>query len=69
MAGVGTTRVGTFSVADHLTAGRLVPLLEPFNPVDIEEIHAVFVGGTNLPARVRAFVDFLVKELPATMPA
>lgn len=69
VAGVGLTRVGAFSVADHLAAGRLVPLLEPFNPGDVEEIHAVFVGGANLPARVRVFVDFLVAELPATMPA
>lgn len=62
-AGVGITRVGAFSVANEIADGKLVPLLEDFNPGDVEEIHAVFMGGANLPARVRAFVDFLVESL------
>lgn len=62
-AGVGITRVGAFSVADELADGRLVPILEEFNPGDIEVIHAVFVGGANTPARVRVFVDFLAERL------
>ena len=61
--GIGIAQVGAFSVAAEIADGRLVPLLEDYNPGDIEEIHAVFVGGTNMPARVRAFVDFLVEEL------
>ncbi|MNS44255.1 HTH-type transcriptional regulator DmlR [compost metagenome] len=64
-AGVGLTRVGAFSVADDVAAGRLVPLLEDFNPGDVENIHAVFVGGANTPARVRVFVDFLAERLKA----
>ncbi|GLK50075.1 LysR family transcriptional regulator [Brevundimonas intermedia] len=63
LAGVGVTRVGNFSVADAIEMGRLVPLLEAFNPGDREPIHAVFVGGANMPARVRVFVDFLVERL------
>lgn len=62
-AGIGIARVGAFSVAAEIANGRLIPLLEAYNPGDIEEIHAVFVGGSNLPARVRAFVDFLVEAL------
>ncbi len=62
-AGVGVTRVGAFSVVDAIAQGRLVPLLEAFNPGDVETIHAVFVGGANTPARVRAFVDFLAERL------
>jgi DNA-binding transcriptional LysR family regulator len=61
--GVGITRVGRFSVVAEIAAGRLVPLLEEFNPGDIETIHAVFSGGPNIPARVRVFVDFLVQHL------
>ena len=61
--GVGVTRVGAFSVAPELADGRLVALLEDFNPGDVEQIHAVFVGGGNVPARVRVFVDFLVDRL------
>jgi len=63
MAGVGVARVGAFSVAAEIADGRLVPLLEAYNPGDVEEIHAVFVGGANLPARVRCFVDYLVEAL------
>ena len=62
-AGVGIARVGAFSVVDDVAAGRLVPVLEELNPGDVELIHAVFVGGANTPARVRAFVDFLAEHL------
>ncbi|MBB3810231.1 LysR substrate-binding domain-containing protein [Pseudochelatococcus contaminans] len=61
--GVGITRVGKFSVAAELESGSLVPLLEEYNPGDVEHIHAVFVGGGNIPARIRVFVDFLVDNL------
>jgi DNA-binding transcriptional LysR family regulator len=61
--GVGLTRVGAFSVIDDIAAGRLVPVLEAYNPGDVERIHAVFVGGANTPARVRVFVDYLAEAL------
>lgn len=63
LRGVGITRVGNFHIAEDLADGRLVPLLEPFNPQDREAIHAVFVGGSSMPVRVRALVDFLVEAL------
>lgn len=59
----GIARIGEFSVADDLRSGALVPLLEAWNPGDLEPIHAVFVGGATMPARVRVFVDFLVERL------
>ncbi|NBD08482.1 MULTISPECIES: LysR family transcriptional regulator [Corallococcus] len=62
-SGVGVTRVGAFSVAEELRTNRLVPLLEHYNPGDVENVHAVFVGGANLPARVRVFVDYLAVAL------
>lgn len=61
--GVGLARVGAFSVVSDIAQGRLVPVLEAFNPGDAEQMHAVFVGGPNMPARVRVFVDFLVERL------
>lgn len=63
--GAGIARIGAFSVADDLASGDLVPLLEAYNSGDQEPIHAVFVGGAAMPARVRAFVDFLVEHHPA----
>jgi len=62
-AGVGVARVGSFSVAAEIASGQLVRLLEEYNPGDVETIHAVFVGGANVPARVRVFVDFLAGYL------
>ena len=60
LAGVGIARLARWHVADDIEAGRLVPLLEAFNPGDSEATHAVYVGqGRHLPARVRAFLDFL----------
>lgn len=61
--GVGITRVGRFSVQPELASGQLVAILEGYNPGDIETIHAVFMGGANVPARVRVFVDFLAERL------
>lgn len=61
--GAGIARIGAFSVVDDLRSGALVPLLEAWNPGDQEPIHAVFVGGAAMPARVRLFVDFLVERL------
>ncbi|KAF1060921.1 MAG: HTH-type transcriptional regulator DmlR [Pseudomonas citronellolis] len=61
-AGAGITRIGSFSVMEDLQRGNLVALLEDCNPGDKEPIHAVFVGGAAMPARVRLFVDFLLEH-------
>ncbi|MGM4919092.1 LysR substrate-binding domain-containing protein [Tardiphaga sp. 813_E8_N1_3] len=64
VAGMGIARLARFHVEADIAAGRLVPVLEAFNPGDIEPIHAVFVGhGGQLPARVRAFLDYLVESV------
>lgn len=64
--GVGIARVGDFGIGEAVAQGRLVPLLQAFNPGDREIFHAVFVGGANMPARVRVFVDYLVERLSLT---
>lgn len=61
--GIGIARVGAFGVVHEIASGQLIPILEEFNPGDVEQIHAVFVGGVSTPARIRAFVDFLVENL------
>ena len=45
------------------TYASLVPLLEDFNPADLELVHAVYLGGGNVPGRVRTFVDHMVETL------
>lgn len=63
LAGVGIARLGDFCLGEHLAEGRLVPLLQAFNPGDVEVFQAVFVGGPNMPARVRVFIDYLVEQM------
>jgi DNA-binding transcriptional LysR family regulator len=64
LGGVGLARLSQFHIGPDIEAGRLVPVLEEFNPGDREDIHAVFLGrGGPLPARVRAFVDFLAQHV------
>ncbi|GGB12270.1 LysR family transcriptional regulator [Brucella endophytica] len=66
VAGLGIARLARFHVQSDIDAGRLVPILEEFNPGDTELIHAVFVGHEQLVARVRAFVDFLAERMGAS---
>jgi DNA-binding transcriptional LysR family regulator len=64
LSGQGLARLSLFHIRPDIAAGRLVPVLEAFNPGDVEEINAVYVGhGGKLPARVRAFIDFLVETV------
>jgi len=65
--GVGIARVGISASGTRIAEGRLVPLLESFNPGDKEIFHAVFVGGANMPARVRVFVTIFVECMGAVV--
>ena len=66
MAGAGIARLSRVHIDPDIAAGRLVPILENYNPGDIEATHAVFVGhGGQLPARVRALLDYLVDNVRA----
>jgi len=64
LAGQGVTRLSLFHIRQDIKAGRLVPVLETYNPGDVEEVNVVYVGhGGRLPARVRALIDFLAEEV------
>lgn len=62
-AGGGIARLGHFHVASDLREGRLVEILADYNPGDGEDIHALYSGQDRLASRVRAFLDFLDREL------
>jgi DNA-binding transcriptional LysR family regulator len=64
LAGAGITRVLSYMVADHIRAGRLRVVLDDYEAVPIP-IHVVYREARRAPARVRAFVDFLVPRLRA----
>lgn len=64
LAGVGLARLSLFHIGPDIEAGRLQTVLDRFNPGDAEDVHVVFVGqGGHLPARVRAFIDYLAAEV------
>lgn len=64
LAGVGMARLAAFQVRDDIAAGRLVEVLEAFNPGDTKPMHALYLGkGGHLPARVRAVLDFLAEHV------
>ncbi|MFC3207408.1 MAG: LysR family transcriptional regulator [Mesorhizobium sp.] len=65
LAGVGLARMGDYHVRADLAAGRLVEVLADVVEPDEEYIHAVFLGGTRMPQRVRVFLDFIVPRMQA----
>jgi len=66
LAGTGIARLGLWHVAEDFKRGALVPLLEKFNPGDLEIISAVQVGGGQVPRRVRAFIDHMAETVAAS---
>ncbi|KFA92489.1 LysR family transcriptional regulator [Archangium violaceum] len=66
--GVGIGRLAQWHVAAEIKAGRLVPLLEKYNPGDLEQIHAIHVGGGQVPHRVRAFIRHMVDTMKTSPP-
>jgi DNA-binding transcriptional LysR family regulator len=61
--GLGLCRIGEFHVQADIETGKLVALLEDFNPGEIEFIHAVYPGHEHLAARIRAFIEFLADRI------
>lgn len=62
IAGIGIARLADYHVRDDIAAGRLVEVLEG-TAGDEEQIHALYLGGTRQPYRVRAFLDFVCPRL------
>lgn len=58
LAGQGIVLLPAFIVADELTSGALVPVLEGFEPAPVA-LHALYPPDRYRPAKTRAFVDFL----------
>ncbi|MBI1391932.1 MAG: LysR family transcriptional regulator [Alphaproteobacteria bacterium] len=58
VAGRGIILEPTFTLAPHLAAGRLLPILTDFRPRELT-VYAVYPAARLLPKKVRAFVDHL----------
>ncbi len=67
VAGLGVGMFISYQVAPHLAARRLVTLLEDFEPPP-RPVSVVYPHARLLPARTRAFVDWLKQELRLASP-
>jgi DNA-binding transcriptional LysR family regulator len=64
LSGVGLVRLSRMHTKHDIATGRLVPVLEDYNPADLEAVHAVFLGpGKQLPPRVRVMLDYLIEKI------
>jgi DNA-binding transcriptional LysR family regulator len=66
LAGSGIARLGYWHVKADIERGHLLPLLEKYNPGDLEALSAVYVGGGSLAPRVGAFIDHMVEVFRAS---
>jgi DNA-binding transcriptional LysR family regulator len=69
VAGLGIARHSTWMVRSELERGELVRVLPTHTTLPESGIYAVMPARRLLPARVRAFVDFLCAELPPRLAA
>ncbi|AQU87073.1 LysR family transcriptional regulator [Komagataeibacter nataicola] len=67
VAGAGLARLGDYHVRDDVEAGRLTEVLADAGHGDVEDIHALYLGGTRMPYRIRVFLDFMMPKLQEFM--
>lgn len=65
--GVGIARMMHYQVADELAEGRLIKVLEAFEPLDLP-VQLVYPHSLELAPRVKAFVDWAYPQLEALTP-
>jgi DNA-binding transcriptional LysR family regulator len=61
LGGLGVALLPTFIIGGDVQAGRLTAVLSDYVPSE-RHIHAVYLPNRHLPAKVRAFIDFLVER-------
>ncbi len=62
ISGAGLVQAVSYQIADHVRAGRLVVVLEAFEPRP-RPVHLVYDMQNRLPMKLRAFVDFVVPRM------
>lgn len=61
-AGCGVVRLLSYQAEDAIAAGRLMPILQPYEPEPVP-VHVVHLEGRASPRRTRIFIDYLVDNL------
>ena len=62
LLGVGVVRLGELVTAEHIRAGRLVPILTSRHHVEPLPLHAVYPQSRLRSPKVAAMVDFLIEK-------
>ena len=65
-SGTGITRVLSYQVADAIAAGKLLLVLQPFEPEPLP-VHLVYPAPSLLTLKLRAFLDFAAPRLKAAL--
>lgn len=68
IAGEGLTYQPSFLLADAVRSGLLTAVELDHPPTDAGGVHAVYLSGHHLPAKVRVFIDYLVNAFAGTPP-
>ena len=61
LGGLGVALLPTFIIGRDLQEGRLQAVMSDYVPSE-RHIHAVYLPNRHLPAKVRAFIDFLLER-------
>ena len=67
LAGYGIAQVIDLGIDAHLRAGALVPVLTDW-PDETYPLYVYYPSRHHVPAKVRAFIDFVVGMMPAQKP-
>jgi DNA-binding transcriptional LysR family regulator len=67
ISAAGITRVLSYQVRDAVAAGLLRLILRPFEPEPLP-VHLVYAAQSQLPLKLRAFLDFAAPRLQASLP-
>jgi DNA-binding transcriptional LysR family regulator len=63
LAGYGIAQVIDLGIETHLRAGTLVPVLTDW-PDETFPLYVYYPGREHVPAKVRAFIDFVARMMP-----
>ena len=66
-AAAGITHVLSYQIADAVATGALRLILRPFEP-EILPVHIVYAGQSQMPLKLRAFLDFAAPRLKVSIP-
>jgi DNA-binding transcriptional LysR family regulator len=68
LAGQGLVYEPTFLLGNDIRTGRLVALTLDHPPMELPGVFAVYASNRRPPAKVRAFIDFLVQRFGPVAP-